>query len=161
MGTGTPLPLGEAEMSAARARIQLGFPHLAHDFQITSERTPAYNCIAWAAQDTLQWWWPAELSYWPAQAPRQETLDAFVEAFGTLGYSPCSDGKLEEGVEKVVIFCVGGVPSHMARQLPTGAWTSKLGKSWDIGHSSPGELNGRAYGAAVQYLSRQASQVEP
>lgn len=141
-------------MSAARARIQLGFPHLAPDFQITSERTPEYNCIAWAAQDTSQWWWPAELSYWPAQAPRQETLDAFAVAFGTLGYSLCSDGNLEEGVEKVVIFCVGGLPAHMARQLPTGAWTSKLGQSWDIGHSAPHELSGSAYGLAVQYLSR-------
>jgi len=141
-------------MSAARAAVQLGFPSLADDFQITSQKTPEYNCIAWAAQDTSQWWWPLGLSYWPQNAPRKETLDAFIAAFGTLGYSPCPNGDLEEGTEKVVVYLSNGVPMHMARQLPGGAWTSKLGKSWDIGHSLPEEVSGQAYGLAVQYLSR-------
>jgi hypothetical protein len=144
-------------MAAARARIMLGFPSLASSFEITSEKTPEYNCIAWAAEDNSRWWCPTGMSYWPPTAPRQETVDAFIAAFGTLGYSPCPDGNLEERVEKVVVYLSNGVPTHMARQLPTGAWTSKLGQSWDIGHSSPEEVSGSAYGLAVQYLSRPRS----
>jgi len=78
-----------------------------------------------------------------------------VAAFATLGYAPCADGNLEEGVEKVVIYLRQGVPTHMARQLASGAWTSKLGDAWDIGHLLPTEVGGRIYGDAVQYLSRQ------
>ena len=27
-------------------------------YQVTSPRNEAYNCIAWAAGDTTDWWWP-------------------------------------------------------------------------------------------------------
>lgn len=155
MGTGTPLPLSLAEMARIRSEIKAGFPGLAATFQVTSEETRDYNCIGWAAGDTSRWWWPLYPSYWPSEAAHEATLEAFVAAFATLAYAPCADGNLEEGVEKVVIYLRQGVPSHMARQLASGAWTSKLGDAWDIGHLLPTEVGGRIYGDAVQYLSRQ------
>jgi hypothetical protein len=138
-----------------RSEIKAGFPGLAATFQVTSEETRDYNCIGWAAGDTSRWWWPLYPSYWPSEAAHEATLEAFVAAFATLGYAPCADGNLEEGVEKVVIYLRQGVPTHMARQLASGAWTSKLGDAWDIGHLLPTEVGGRIYGDAVQYLSRQ------
>ena len=155
LGTGTPLPLSFAEVARIRSEIKAGFPGLAATFQVTSEETRDYNCIGWAAGDTSRWWWPLYPSYWPSEAAHEATLEAFVAAFATLGYAPCADGNLEEGVEKVVIYLRQGVPSHMARQLASGAWTSKLGDAWDIGHLLPTEVGGRIYGDAVQYLSRQ------
>lgn len=155
MGTGTPLPLSLAEMARIRSEIKARFPALAATFQVKSEETRDYNCIGWAAGDTSRWWWPLYPSYWPSEAAHEATLEAFVAAFATLGYAPCADGNLEEGVEKVVIYLRQGVPSHMARQLASGAWTSKLGDAWDIGHLLPTEVGGRIYGDAVQYLSRQ------
>ena len=69
------------------------FPGLASGgYSITSPRTGRYNCIAWAAGDTARWWWPggdATLEFWPASVARDETLDAFRDAFASLGYAVC------------------------------------------------------------------------
>ena len=85
----------------------------------------------------------------------ENSIDAFVAAFESLGYSRCVDGSSEGSFEKVAIYqsCSGGV-QHMARQLPTGHWTSKLGKLQDIEHKSPAELEGANYGVVVQYMRR-------
>jgi len=154
VGTGTPLPLDFMEMVRIRSEIQAGFPNLAVTFRVTSEDTRDYNCIAWAAGDTSRWWWPLYPHFWPLNAPRAVTLGAFVVAFAGIGYAPCPDGSLEDNKEKVVIYLRQGQPTHMARQLPSGAWTSKLGEYWDIGHFQPSEVGGDIYGDAVKYLWR-------
>ena len=83
-------------------------------------------------------------------------LAAYIAAFHTLGYVPCADGSLEEGFEKVAIYqSLSGYVVHMARQLPTGRWTSKIGSLEDIEHASPAELEGREYGTVVQYMRRE------
>jgi hypothetical protein len=43
---------------------------------------------------------------------------------------------------------------HAARQLPTGRWTSKLGKAVDIEHDTPEGVTGPVYGAVVKFLRR-------
>ncbi len=103
----------------------------------TSPRTSQYNCIAWAAGDTRRWWWPDRnfTSYWPLSIPREETIDAFIAVFNTLGYDRCEDASLEPNYEKIAIFCKhGNMPTHAARQLNSGLWTSKLGKEIDVEH---------------------------
>ena len=85
-------------------------------------------------------------------------LPAYVAAFDTLGYEPCDDGSLEEGFEKVAIYeSPSGYVMHVARQLHTGRWTSKLGQLEDIEHAGPDELEGREYGRVVQYMRRVAN----
>lgn len=75
-----------------------------------------------------------------SRVPREETLPAFIEAYGTRGFVACADGTLEAGFEKIAIFAkqVGGatVPTHAALQLETGRWTSKMGNLEDISHST-------------------------
>jgi hypothetical protein len=41
-------------------------------------------------------------------ARRDETIEAFVEAYGTLGFRLCFDGSLVPGVEKLAIFGIDG-----------------------------------------------------
>jgi hypothetical protein len=48
---------------------------------------------------------------------------------------------------------VDGTPTHAARQLPDGTWTSKLGISEDIQHALD-DLAGAVYRAVVQILKR-------
>ena len=72
-------------------------------YQVTSDSTDEYNCIAWAANDTERWWWPHPDAYWPKGLPRIATLGNFILAFGTLRYEPCEDGVLEAGYTKVEI----------------------------------------------------------
>jgi hypothetical protein len=135
------------------------FPDLVRTgYRVTSSPDPLYNCIAWAAGRTTEWWWPSPdpFDYWPPGIVRERTLAAFIQAFATLGYSPCPDGSLEPGWEKVVIYATDEGPSHAARQLPDGSWTSKLGPDDDIEHAVEG-LCGPAYGTVVQFLRRPRS----
>ncbi len=135
------------------------FPNLRDtSYRSTSPATPEYNCIAWAAEDQSQWWWPDAmgLGYWPAGVAREETLRAFEDAYGTLGFRPCDDADLEPGFEKVALYARASVPTHAARQLPDGRWTSKLGPLEDIEHDSPDGVAGDSYGNVALVLRRPA-----
>jgi hypothetical protein len=132
------------------------FPDLVRTgYSITSPATTDYNCIAWAAGVTDEWWWPDGMGInpWPVAARREETMAAFVEAFQILGYLPCADDSLEPGFEKVALYALAGTPKHAARQLPGGRWTSKLGPLEDVEHALGG-LVGTWYGNVVQILKR-------
>lgn len=133
------------------------FPNLQEltSFKVTSDPTYQYNCIAWAAGDSTQWWWPSDGHYWPAGIAREETIEAFTQAFVQLGYAKCADGRIEAGLEKVAIYCdPGGTPTHAARQLDDGKWTSKLGQSWDISHTTTMGMECATYGVTTVYMQR-------
>jgi hypothetical protein len=111
------------------------------EYRVTSPADWKYNCIAYAAGECAAPWWPSDAEtegvFWPPEAPREETMDAFVTAFKTKGYCPIDDMNtgVEAGYEKIVIYVdAEGTPSHAARQLDSGAWTSKLGTCEDISH---------------------------
>jgi hypothetical protein len=125
---------------------------------ITSPRDQSYNCIAFAAGDSHNWWWPdpAEEDTWPTGIARGETVEAFREAFATLG---CDHDLLEPGYEKIALFARANVPKHAARQLPSGRWRSKLGLIEDIEHSLH-DLTGTAYGAVVLIMKRRRASSE-
>lgn len=132
------------------------FPSLTEgSYRITSPASRAYNCIAWAAGDQQSWWWPDpdEVGYWPPDIPRHETVEAFVQVYRALGYELCQGTELEDGFERVVIYALDGRPTHAARQLPNGRWSSKLGIQEDIEHEREA-LNGPVYGAPVAVLRR-------
>jgi Protein of unknown function (DUF2934) len=121
---------------------------------VTSRAERRYNCIAWAAGETRRWWWPGSgQTYWPPWAPRQLTLEAFVRAFEGLGYSICDSTSLEPAVEKVILYALGDVPKHSARQLADGRWTSKLGEERDIIHTLTC-LDGPCYGVTAVAMKR-------
>jgi hypothetical protein len=142
------------------ADLERSFPGLqGGGYRITSPATAVYNCAAWAAGETRRWWDPSSEDgyYWPTNAPAEQSVAAFVAAFGALGYEPCADASLEPGMEKLAVYAEAhGWPTHVARQLPTGDWTSKLGASEDIYHSTPQALEGVLYGKVVQYLCRRS-----
>lgn len=118
-----------------------------------------YNCIAWAASDTAKPWWPDDDGYWPegANIPREVTLPAFIAAFQSIGYVVCDSGDLEMGVEKIAIYTSATGPTHAARQLSTGKWTSKLGLDVDIEHDSVSDVAGGLYGTVACFLKRKRS----
>ena len=138
--------------------LVIAFPNLlSKGYQVTSSATTDYNCIAWAAGDDTRWWWPDGFGfgYWPPQSQRAETLDAFISAYSVIGYEPCADGLLEAGYDKIAIYIdERGKPTHAARQLPHGAWTSKLGEGEDIEHTVPEGVAGEIYGTVGQFLRR-------
>ncbi len=127
------------------------FPNLKNTgFKITSPRTIEYNCIAWAAEDQESWWWPDQNKqyYWPPDVPREENIEAFIKAFEILGYRVCQDIKFEKGFIKIAIYAEpNGKPTHAARQLESGKWTSKLGGFEDIEHNDIEGVSGGLYGS--------------
>lgn len=136
--------------------LLLYFPRLAQGgYRVTSPPTNAYNCIAWAASRVDRWWWPDQYGYWPAGVPMEETLAAFQAAYATLGYKPCTSAALEAFYEKVAVYArPSGNPTHAARQLDDGKWTSKLGPDVDIEHGTPEAVGGAQYGNPVLFLRR-------
>ena len=93
--------------------------------------------------------WPdaLHLYYWPPEIPRTETLEAFIKAFEIFGYRVCNCIAYEEGFEKVAIYIdTHGKPTHAARQLSSGNWTSKLGQLEDIEHAALDNIAGQWYG---------------
>ena len=136
--------------------LEHAFPSLAGSgYTVTSAASENYNCIAWAAGENDRWWWPDSMSdsYWPTGIPREETLASFVAAYGTLGYELTSSAELEGGVGKVAIYARSGLPTHAARQLSNGRWTSKLGRGEDIEHALP-DLVGGTYGDVAVIMAR-------
>ena len=124
-------------------------------FEVKSCRTVKYNCIAWAAGDEENVWWPGG-KYWPSGIRPEESVPAFVAAFATLGYVPCDSADFEPGFGKIALYVnERNSVTHAARQLPDGRWTSKLGPQWDINHLLEGVCGlSPAYGRVAQILKR-------
>ena len=93
--------------------------------------------------------------YWPG-GPAEDTLEEWIRAYGTLGFRVSDSAALESESEKLAIYADGEFPLHVARQLGTGYWTSKLGPREDIEHELDG-LVGHQYGRVVVILSRPRS----
>jgi hypothetical protein len=134
------------------------FPRLRDaDYRVIGPPDATYNCIAWAAGVTDAWWWPSgdpAAVYWPPGAPREETLDAVIAAFASIGFESCQDADVEVGFEKIALFAgASQAPTHAARQLATGRWTSKLGQLECIEHDLP-DLEGAEYGTVAAILKR-------
>lgn len=142
------------------------FPNLAKTgYLLTSPETDEYNCIAWAAEDNEQYWDPAPFDpdsdyYWPENVPRELTLGAYIKVYETLGYIVCNTSLYEKGFQKVAIYFNTKTrqPTHVARQLNDGTWTSKLGKLQDITHYKleglEGGLDYDDYGEAIAFMKR-------
>lgn len=133
------------------------FPRLKkypYPFNITSPYDVKYNCFAWAIGENNCRWDPSYGFFWPEECPREVTISAFSQAFATLGYKPCKDGRRETGYEKIVLYAnKSGMPTHAARQLKNGKWASKLGKDIDIEHKVK-DIEGPCYGEVTMYFRR-------
>jgi len=80
-----------------------------------------------------------------------------------VSYTKAEDGSFEGGFEKVAIYVdLDLSPTHVAKQLPSGRWKSKLGKGHDIEHDTVDALEGDQmdeYGIVAQYLRRRIQPV--
>jgi hypothetical protein len=69
-------------------------------------------------------------------------------------YAVSSGDEIQPGLEKIALFAdANGLPTHAARQLANGRWTSKLGKAEDIEHELR-DLEGNFYGSVVLVMAR-------
>lgn len=132
------------------------FPNsLIEPFLITSPQTNYYNCIAWAFGDNTKWYWPEGFSYWPPDIRREVDIAAFIELYELAGYQVCENPNFEPGLEKIAIFALNdGTPTHAAKQLNNGNWTSKMGEWHDVEHTLNSMNDSAPYGNALVFMSR-------
>lgn len=92
-------------------------------------------------------------SYWPMPKSREKSIQQhFDELFAHLGWEECDDRSVEAGCVKIALYCKDGEPTHAARLLSNGFWTSKLGQNVDISHSLE-ELEGGDYGSVSRIFA--------
>lgn len=137
------------------------FPELTEDnYRVTSLSDGTYNCVAWAVGDTSHFWDDVRIKgrrvkgyYWPPGISA-DTIDGWKQVFALHGYTECESRSFDVEFEKVAIYALLDEPSHVARQLDGGKWTSKLGKGCDIEHSTLDLLQGEEYGTVEVIMQR-------
>jgi hypothetical protein len=135
------------------------FPRLeAEGYEVKSEATPDYNCIAFAADDLSRRWspFPEEDAYWPEGISRGAGVDVFVELYESFQYARCDNSDFEEGFEKIAIYfdAKESEVTHASKLIGPSEWTSKLGDWEDIAHKTLEALESTDYGKAVAFLKR-------
>lgn len=163
-----------------REKVFSSFPKLASDkkFNITSKEDPNYNCIAWAGKRNDINWWPVEkkiqcldgISWdWPFGYTKDSTLKSFILVFEKLGFKcEAVNADYEVGFIKVALYVkesdflnsslnlMDMECTHASRQsIQTKLWLCKLGRSFDISHSSPYEMEGEQYGKVAIILKQE------
>jgi len=132
------------------------FPNsLETPFIITSPEARKYNCIGWALESDLEWWEPDyENGVWFEDVDNERTIKNVEIVFQKFGFKVCEDETLEKGFLKIAVFSTDEIHfNHVARQLESGNWTSKIGVSFDVEHSLESMENG-IYGNVVLFMKK-------
>lgn len=136
------------------------FPELEKDehFKVTSPCNPIYNCIAWAMG--VDNWWVDPCSraghWWPSPVARDGSPESLSAAFSYVGFEPCEDGLPEKGYDKVALYMdqAKNEWTHAARIISQDEYHSKIGRLFDIHHSSDVIFDGTDYGVKYAYMRR-------
>ena len=118
-------------------RVDSFFPENAgnNHIKILNDTDGGYNCFAWAIGETETWEVGTDVEDRLLAAGAEQLDPDDAEA-----YAP------EPGIVTIAeYFDADGEATHMARQLPSGRWTSKLGPSALIEHDLQ-DLEGGDYG---------------
>lgn len=145
----------------AFARIKALCPNITvSNHRVTSPETSAYNCVGWVLGDEQRWWEPtsSEQYFWPAERSEDYSIESYAEMFREEGFEVCEGPAVEPGFEKIALYVMDGEFMHVALQLPSGRWTSKLGGWEDIEHDTLEVLKGPDYGSPRQFMKREQAQ---
>jgi hypothetical protein len=133
---------------------------------LTSQDTDKYNCVAWITRDMERWWEPG--FYWPPGVPEPDSpendLGCYLTLFEELGYEACAGPDLEPGFLKIALYARDEAFHHVAKQLRSGAWSSKIGYSFDLRHDDLDALYDGAFferATATVYMRRPDDGADP
>ncbi len=125
-------------------RVERAFPRLVETGYVkTSEASASYNCVAFSLGDETRYWWPPidgsrSDTYWPTESDAgQETLESFLRMYQAYGFIPCDGLEREPGFVRIAIF-IGppdDCPEHVAVQVASGKWISKMWSEEAIAHT--------------------------
>lgn len=153
------------------------YPELGDDpnFEILSEKSKLYNCIAWAMHCQDRWVAPDYEAghWWPEGVADDFTPQSLVDAFVAVGFEVAENGDPEIGYNKVALYkgysrMLGyTIWTHAARVVAPGILHSKFGDAFDGKHSSgsvkkttPSWID-YSYGEIFRYMKRKTTIVTP
>lgn len=153
------------------------YPELEDDpnFEILSDRSGIYNCIAWAMHCQDRWVAPDYEAghWWPDGVADDFTPQSLVDAFIAVGFEIADNGDPESGYNKVALYkgysrMLGyTIWTHAARIVAPGILHSKFGNAFDGTHS-PETVKMVAsgspyssYGEIFRYMKRSTSVETP
>ena len=155
-----------AKYSEQDRRTVIGwFPNLQHDahFEITSDCTPAYNCIAWALGMNDVWVGldhPSNYSWawWPKEVLCDERTESLIALFQHFGFEVTDNPNPEDEYDKVALYADEEGWTHAARVIADNVHHSKIGTAWDIHHSGGNTFDATMYGSIYAYMKRLISE---
>lgn len=155
-----------AKYSEQDRRTLIGwFPSLQGDsnFEITSDCTPAYNCIGWALGMNDVWVGldhPSNYSWawWPKEVACNEEKSSLISLFEHFGFELCNSAAVEEDYDKVALFADEEGWTHAAKVIGENVLHSKIGTAWDIHHSGGNLFASSEYGSIFAYMKRPISE---
>ena len=113
---------------------------------VTSQPTDKYNCVGWVNRELEGYYAPG--IRWPhgIPAPRrgEQDVQAYIALFESWGFVTCETPDLEDSFLKIAIYAKDGFFHHVAKQLPSGAWSSKIGEAHDVRHEQLDALDDSA-----------------
>ena len=135
--------------------LKYHFPKLNEgvNFKFTSLGTDVYNCVAWASEITDDWTQEYDSN-------GNLLLDAisYIDYFKRIGFKITDNRSIEKNKIKIAVYIsthnIQHDFKHVARMLPNGKWTSKLGDWEDIEHDTPELLTGNSYGNKIIIMER-------
>ena len=95
--------------------------------------------------------------WWPSLVPRDSKQTTLIKAFEAVGFEVCKDGEPQKGYDKVALYSLNGQWTHAARILSTSIYHSKMGRSWDVQHSSGDIFKETIYGTVFCFMQRKKS----
>ena len=141
------------------------FPKLGDDpnFKITSDCTPAYNCIGWALGMNDVWvgldhptnyaW-----NWWPEGVPCNEKKESLIALFEYFGFTRCDNANMENNYDKVALYADEQGWTHAAKVIGEGVLHSKIGTAWDINHGDDDIFSDTSYGSIFVFMKRPISE---
>jgi hypothetical protein len=141
----------EYSIALTEHEIERHFPNLSLDnFKFTSLQTDEYNCVAWVIDKDDDW-----IQFYYDNGNNDVRVSRYIEYFNSLGFTISNNPNLQEGVIKIAVYSDDSNEfKHVARQLPNGKWTSKLGDWEDIEHETAEVLLGKSYGSRLTIMER-------
>jgi hypothetical protein len=82
-----------------------------------------------------------------------DTTAAFEDWFDFDGWEEVQDPAPAPNTTIVALYLLNGSPTHAARYLGHGLWTSKLGHDIDLAHELH-ELDGPTYGTPARFFRK-------
>ena len=145
------------------ADVADSLPNIVGKYIRTSDPSIKYNCLVYAVR--VEWGWfepPNHLPgyYWPPGIDPEWNDRTVKQVLARFGYNEISDSpEPEDGYDKIAIYGDKDGPTHFARQLPNGNWSSKLGELIDVEHTTLECLVGDDhYGNLLYYAKRKSIQ---